>query len=142
MDPSLVYGWCQNDRETKIVLEWLNENKINDYITDMVRNCAGYFLYGLPCKIDEATGMPSISEDDKKLVEEAHKKSGSTEKLGYYLGMSGDSYESTCHTEYNPSKPDTEEEKAAKKRKRDDDLQKGRDAKMALASMLLGHRRY
>lgn len=110
LDGYLVYGWCQNDHELRIDSKWLKENNVDEFVIDIVKNYAGEFIYGIPCDIDEETGVSTISKKEKKCVRKAHKKSGSKEKLVYCMGMRGDAYEAACKMTYNPDQPDTEEE--------------------------------
>lgn len=112
LDAFLIYGWCQNDRDNLIDSAWLEDNKVDAYAMDVVRNTAGEFIYGLPCDIDEETGVLTISEEDKKCVEDAHTKSGSKEKLVFRLGMRGDGCDTTCHMTYKPDQPEAEDEVA------------------------------
>ncbi len=102
-DAHLIYGWCENDRENSINDEWLDENNVTRYALDVVRYHIGESVYGVKCDVDKTTGIPTVDEEDKKIVQNAHAKSGSVEKIGFHLAMGGD-YESQ-HITYTPAEP-------------------------------------
>ncbi len=89
-EPHLIYGWRQNDDENSIANEWLWKNNVKGYTVEIVRNHAVEFVYGVKCDVDETTGIPTVSDRAKANVQKAHAKSGSTEKIGFFLAMSGD----------------------------------------------------
>jgi hypothetical protein len=97
----LVYGWQQMDKENVIDEDWLTENNVESFTRRVTRNNAGEFIYGLPCKVGNATGIIRISNRNKRRVKKAHQASGSTSKLGYTFGIKGD-YHMTQHYSYVP----------------------------------------
>jgi hypothetical protein len=137
MDPHLVFGWCQDDRENKLDETWLDKYKIESFVLDVVRLHAGEFFYGLPCDLDEDTGAASVTEENRKLVEEAHKKSGTTQKLCFRLCLRGE-YETSQHMTYDPENVETEEEKSRKLQRHSEMISRQFDSKMQMASLLFG----
>ncbi len=100
-DGVVVFGWCDDERDRMIEYDWLRENKIDLYVTDIVRAYAGAFVYGLRCSWNESTGQATIKGDKRKLVEAAATKAGiPLTSLKYHLAVFGD-YE-TCHESYTP----------------------------------------
>ncbi len=100
-DGVVVFGWCDDERDRMIEYDWLRENKIDLYVTDIVRAYAGAFVYGLRCSWNESTGQATIKGDKRKLVEAAATKAGiPLTSLKFHLSVFGD-YE-TCHEAYTP----------------------------------------
>ena len=66
--PYLVYGVAEGNREDMIDRDWLEENfpSMAIYAKDVVKLCLGEACYGIPCDIDEATGV-IVNDDDKGL---------------------------------------------------------------------------
>ena len=123
-DPSLIYGWCEDTRHTVIEEDWLKKHNIEAYVLDVVKGYAGEFAYGIRCELNHKTGVVTISGEENALVQEAHKKSGSNQELGYFLVLTGD-YCAEQHEHHNPEddaeeSDEEEEETAAKKLKTED----------------------
>lgn len=100
-DACVVYGWREGDNGRMIDYKWLCGHLIGNFAIDVANEHGGNFVYGKQCDIDEVTGLVTISAAGKKLVENAHRQSGSEWTLGYYIAMRGD-YEYACHTIYVP----------------------------------------
>ncbi len=113
VDPLIIYGWSEGNRDTCICYEWIEEHNIEQYALDVVRGYMGEAVYGLPCPISLDTGLPVISEEDRALVQQAYKdyllSHPEADPLGFYLAVAGD-YESD-HAVYNPALLDNEANK-------------------------------
>ena len=99
----LVYGFPEVDRDKILSDEELEKYGLRVFALDVVNNYVGEAVYGISCSVDKKTGQPSISEDEKSLVEKIYNKaklnpSSEYGSIGYYLAMSGD-FE-VCHKEY------------------------------------------
>ncbi len=96
-DPLLIYGWREGNRDGKICEEWLEEHNMKEYALDVVRGYLGEAVYGLPCQINEDTGLPIISDEDRLQVQKAYQAftendtpSEQAPKLGFYIALTGD----------------------------------------------------
>lgn len=109
MNSRLVYGW-PTARNEMLDEDWVCNNKIEEFVVDVSKMYANEFFYGLRCELDYLTGRVTISAKNKKLVEAAHKKSGSDLALGYRVVMTGDYERPENHTIINPDEIVVEEE--------------------------------
>ena len=92
--PHIVYGFLEIDNEKVITYEWLSENGLELYATELIRNTACEAVYGVEIGFEEP------SEKTKTYFTELAKKYNLQEP-DKHLVLSGDiSWE--CHSEYTP----------------------------------------
>jgi len=130
-DAYVVFGITDYDSERRVCENFLQEFKILQFAGEVVRNYAGFFVYGVRCKMDKTTGLLIIDDKEKVKVVAAHNSvshmktsSGKPQyHLGYFTAVTGD-YETDIFTEYDPrEKPnlgevsDVDEKKGSRKSK-------------------------
>ena len=102
----MVYGWCgyvEGGMDSDVIdYQWVYYNNIRLFCSYQVKNYAhGNAIYGLTCKIDANTGIPTIDETEKEKVQKAytkfvnfykenHGEEAEIPKLGYYIAIDGD----------------------------------------------------
>ena len=95
----VIYGWCEDQDNKTIDYEWLEEADLEHYGIGTSKGYTYRFAYGIECDLDEETGTPELSKEEKSKVRKAHKKSGTESTLGFFSVLSGD-----IHEVYTPGK--------------------------------------
>lgn len=104
MDPLIIYGWSENNSDTRICDEWLDNNEIEMYARGIDNGLMDEAVYGLACPI-KLDGMPMLSLEERSTVIIAYDTYKLTHPnaapLGFYLGIDGEYNSDQCV--YDPS---------------------------------------
>jgi hypothetical protein len=71
-DKYIVYGWKESNLELVVSNEWLNEKKINCYLTKNYHNI-DVPIYGIKCSFDMKTNNYDINDNLLNTVRDAYK---------------------------------------------------------------------
>ncbi len=93
LDPVIVYGWAENNQDTRICDEWLDTHEVELYGIGVDNLLISEPVYGLACPISLDTGMPVISLEERLTVDNAYfnyqKTHPNATKLGFHLAIDG-----------------------------------------------------
>lgn len=98
--PCLIYGWHEDEKDTAIDPDWIDEEEHFELFWEELIRFAGFNpMYGIECGIDESTGIPHVSDDEKRMLKKAFKRYKKSKaernievkgKLGYFLAVQTD----------------------------------------------------
>ena len=90
----IIYGWNEGNSDYVICDEWLKNNNIKKYASEIVETNVVEAIYGLPCNNN------IIYENDKENIEDSYEKINIFKKnnnfpithLGYFIALEGNSH--------------------------------------------------
>lgn len=85
--PLIVYGWNEGNSDYVVCDEWLKNNNIKKYASEIIQNSVIEVIYGLPCNNNV------IHKNDKEKIEDSYEKINIFKKnnnfpitqLGYFV---------------------------------------------------------
>lgn len=92
--PLIIYGWNEGNSDYVICDEWLKNNNIKKYASEIVETNVVEAIYGLPCNNN------IIYENDRENIEDSYEKINIFKKnnnypithLGYFIALEGNSH--------------------------------------------------